>query len=178
MTLHRFSLKDALFLGFCAVLLVAAKAALRFHLKIPGHSMLFTLFFLILARGCVRQRLAATFTGLLAGIITVILGMGKGGPLILIKYLLPSLVVDLMAGMLSAALFDSILLCGLTALLAALTRFLSDAAIDLLAGMDASVVIRHAGIQTVGNALFGLIGGLCVPAVIRKLKAFGAIAPS
>jgi hypothetical protein len=178
MTMNRYSLKDALFLGFCAVLLVAAKAALRFHLKIPGHSMLFTLFFLLLARGCVRHRLAATFTGVLAGIMTIVLGMGKGGPLILIKYLLPALTVDLMAVIMTAALFDSILLCGLTAILASLTRFLSDAAIDLLAGMDAAVVIRHAGIQTIGNVLFGLIGGLGVPAVIRKLKAFGAIEPS
>jgi hypothetical protein len=176
--MKRFSLKDALFLGFCAVLIIAVRAALRLHLKIPGHSMLFTLFFLLLARGCVRNNLAASFTALLTGIMAVILGIGKGGPLILIRYLLPALVVDAMALVLSDALFQSMLLCMLTAVLAASTRFLSDAAMDLLAGMEFSVVLRHAGLQTASNVLFGAVGALGVPTVIRKLRAFGAIEPT
>ena len=176
--MKQFSLKDALFLGFCAVLIISAKAALRLHLKIPGHAMLFTLFFLLLARGCVRHGLAATFTGLLAGIMAVILAMGKGGPLILIKYLLPALVVDGMAAILGGALFQSVLLCVLTAVLAGSTRFFSAVVVNLLAGMDLSVIIRYAGLQTIGNVLFGALGGLAVPLVIRKLKAFGAIEPS
>lgn len=171
----RLSLKDALFLGFCAVLILSAKAALRFHLKIPGHNMLFTLFFLLLARGCVHHKLSASFTGLLAGIMAVVLGMGKGGPLILIKYLLPALVVDAMAGLWGAALFQSMLLCVLTAVLAASTRFISDVVVDMLAGVDLSVLIRHAAIQTASNVIFGIVGALGVPTVIRKLKAFGAI---
>lgn len=176
--MKRLSLKDALFLGFCAVLIIAARAALRLHLKIPGHSMLFTLFFMLLARGCVRNNLAATFTALLAGIMALILGMGKGGPLILMKYLLPALVVDAMAVMLADSLFQSVILCILTAVLAASTRFISDAAMDLLAGMDFSIVVRHAGLQTASNVVFGGVGALGVPAVLRKLRAFGAIEPS
>jgi hypothetical protein len=175
--MKRLSLKDALFLGFCAVLVIAVRAALRLHLKIPGHSMLFTLFFLLLARGCVRNNLAASFTALLTGIMALILGMGKGGPLILIRYLLPALVVDAMAFVLADSLFQSMLLCVLTAVLAASTRFLSDAAMDFLAGMEFSIVLRHAGLQTASNVVFGGIGALGVPAVIRKLRAFGAIEP-
>lgn len=176
--MKQLSLKNALFLGFCAVLILSAKAALRFHLKIPGHSMLFTLFFLLLARGCVRHKLAASFTGLLAGIMTVVLGMGKGGPLVLIKYLLPALMVDGMAAVLGAALFQSMSLCLLTAVLAASTRFISDVVVDTLAGLDWAVLIRHAAIQTISNVLFGAAGALGVPTVIRKLKAFGALEPS
>ncbi|MEJ2154139.1 MAG: hypothetical protein P8X96_02290 [Desulfobacteraceae bacterium] len=171
------SLKDALFLGFCAVLIIAARAALRLHLKIPGHSMLFTLFFILLARGCVRNHLAASFTALLSGIMALLLGMGKGGPLILIKYLLPAMAVDVAAFILADRLFQSMLLCGLTAMLAAATRFLSDAAMDLLAGMEFTVMIRHATLQTASNMVFGGIGALGVPAVLRKLRAFGAIEP-
>ena len=173
--MNRLSLKDALFLGFCAVLIISAKAALRFHLKIPGHSMLFSLFFLLLARGCVRHIAAASFTGLMAGIMAVILGMGKGGPLLLINYVLPAVVVDAAAAIIGAALFDSILLCVLTGALAAATRFVSSAVVDLLAGMDPAILVRHAAIQTVGNVLFGIVGALWVPAVIRKLKAFGVL---
>lgn len=168
------SLKDALFIGFCAVFILTAKALLRLHLKIPGHSMFFTIFFLLIARGCVRHWLAASFCGLLAGIMAVILGMGKGGPLILIKFLLPALMVDLMAGLLPG-IFASVLLCALSGGLAASTRMLSTWLIDLLAGMDAQIVQQHVWLQGAGNILFGLAGGIAVPAVIRKLVAYGAI---
>jgi len=170
----KISLQDALFLGFCAVFILTAKAVLRLHLKVPGHSMFFILFFLLLARGCVQHRLAASFCALLAGIMALILGMGKGGPLILIKFMLPGMVVDLMAGILPG-MFQSLILCMLTAALAAATRFFSSYLIDILAGMDAGIVLQHALIKSIGNILFGMAGGIPVPAVIRKLRAYGAL---
>jgi len=170
----KISLQDALFLGFCAVFILTAKAVLRLHLKVPGHSMFFILFFLLLARGCVQHRLAASFCALLAGIMALILGMGKGGPLILIKFMLPGMVVDLMAGILPG-LFQSMVLCMLTAALAAATRFFSSYLVDILAGMDASIVLQHALIKSIGNILFGLAGGIPVPVVIRKLRVYGAL---
>ncbi|BBO92767.1 hypothetical protein [Desulfosarcina ovata] len=170
----KLSLKDALFLGFCAVFILSAKAVLRLHLKIPGHSMFFTLFFLLIARGCVQHRLAASTSALLAGVMAVILGMGKGGPLILVKFLIPGLVVDLMAGMIPG-LFNSVSLCLITAAAAAATRFLSDCLVDYLAGMDMDILLQHAMIKSAGNVLFGTAGGMLVPAVIRKLRAYGVI---
>lgn len=170
----KLSLRDALFLGFCAVFTLCAKAALRLHLKIPGHSMFFTVFFLLIARGCVKYRLAATFSGLMAGIMAMILGMGKGGPLLLIKFVMPGLVVDLMAFFMPG-LFQSVLLCMLTAGLAGATRFFSTFIIDYLVGMDMDVLLQHALIQSAGNILFGVAGGIAVPAVILKLKAHGAV---
>ncbi len=170
----RLSLKDALFLGFCAVFILVTKTALRLHLKIPGHSMFFTVFFLMLARGCVQNGFAATFCGLLAGIMTMILGMGKGGPLLIIKFLLPGLAVDGMALFLPG-LFQSLPLCALTAALAGATRFLSTYAVDILTGMDPDVLMQHIFIQSSGNLIFGIAGGLLVPPVIRKLKAYGTI---
>lgn len=170
----KYSLKDNLFLGFCAVFIISAKAALRLHLKIPGHALFFTMFFLLIARGCVQRRLAATVTGLLAGIIAIILGMGKGGPLILLKFAFPGLVVDLMAFLLPG-LFDSVLLCMLTGGLAGATRFFSTMLVDFLAGMDADILLQHALIQSFGNIVFAMAGAVAVPTVIRKLKAYGAV---
>lgn len=170
----KLSLKNSLFIGFCAVFILVAKAAFRLHLKIPGHAMFFTMFFLLLARGCVRYRLAATFTGLMAGVMTMLLGMGKGGPLLLIKYLLPGLAVDVMAFMLPG-LFESVVLCIITAIVAGSMRFFSTALIDFLVGMDFGVLIQHALIQAAGNILFAMAGAAMVPHVIKKLRAYGVI---
>jgi hypothetical protein len=170
----KLSLRDAIFLGFCAVFILCAKAVLRLHLHIPGHAMFFTVFFLLIARGCVQHKLAATFAGLLSGIMAVILGMGKGGPLILIKFMLPGMAVDL-AALIAVGLFDSVVLCVLAAALAGVTRFISTYCIDLLAGMDQDILMQHALIQSAGNVLFAMAGGIAVPMVIRKLKAYGAV---
>src|SRR5208283_5567682 len=83
----RFSLKDAIFLGFCATFIVITRAGLRLHFNIPGHAMFFMCFFLLLAAGCVPKMWAATVTGLVAGIVAVLLGMGQGGPLMLLRFI-------------------------------------------------------------------------------------------
>lgn len=170
----KLSLSNTLFLGFCAVFILVGKAALRLHLKIPGHSMFLTMFFLLVARGCVKHRLAATFTGLFAGVITMIMGMGKGGPLLLLKFALPGMAVDMMA-LLLPGLFESVILCVLTAGVAGLVKFFSTVLTDFLVGMDLAIIVQHALIQSAGNILFAMAGAAFVPIVIRKLKAYGAI---
>jgi hypothetical protein len=169
-------LKELLFLGFCALLLLFSRVALQLKLKIPGHSMLFTSFFLLLARGCVRFRLAASTTALLAGLLGMILGLGKGGPLLLLKFLLPALVIDGMA-MLLPSLFLSPLLCALVAALAASTRFFNTWFIDRLLGLEPDIILTHALIQTAGGVAFALIGGFMVPPVLHRLAAYGLIQP-
>jgi len=171
---NRPELKDSLFLGFCAVFIIVTRIALRLHLKIPGHSMFFMLFFLFLASGCVRYRLSATYTGLISGLIAVVLGLGKGGPLILVKFILPAFVIDISA-MLLPGLFGSVFLCAIVGALASATMFLNTYLIDYLAGMDPSLIFQHALIKSGCSMAFGIAASLFIPSVIRKLKAFGVI---
>jgi len=170
------TLKDSLFLGFCAALLIITKAAFRWHLGISGHAMLFTTFFLLLAGGCVRFRGAASVTGFLAGIAAALLGMGKGGPLVVGKFLLPALAIDLGA-LLLPWLFGSLLLCALVGAAAGATKFFGTIAIDLLVGMDPAIVWRHSLIEAAAAMVFGALGGLCVPPVLSRLRAYGVISP-
>jgi hypothetical protein len=169
-------LKESLFLGFCAALLVITKAAFRWHLGISGHAMLFTAFFLLLARGCVSFRGAASVTGLLAGIAAAALGMGKGGPLVIGKFLLPALAVDLGA-LILPWLFGSFLLCALIGALAGATKFFGTAAVDLLVGMDPAIVWRHSLLEALAALAFGAVGALGVPPVLRRLQAYGVLHP-
>jgi hypothetical protein len=54
--LRRLETREALLLAFFATFIVLAKAALRWHLQVPGHVMFATALFLILARGAFRAR--------------------------------------------------------------------------------------------------------------------------
>ena len=174
MGLTKLSLKDSLFLGFCAVFIIFSRATMRLHLGIPGHAMFFTIFFLMTAKGCVRHPLAATFTGFLAGIMAMVLGLGKSGPLMLLIMIMPALVIDASLLVVPAAL-QSYLLSGLIAAVAASTKFIQVYVMDLMVGMDKGVILQHALLEASTAILFGTVGGLLIPPVIRKLKAFGVI---
>lgn len=172
--LFRLSLKDALFIGFCAVFAVLARVVMRLKLHITGHSMLPTVFFLMLARGSVRYRFASTFAGLLAGSAAIFLGFAKSGPLILIKYLLTALVIDLL-GLLVPWAFRSYFFSTLLGAAAGATKFFTEYATNFLIGMDSLVNLQRSLLEGAGAVFFGALAGLAVPVVIRRLKAYGVI---
>jgi len=172
---NKLSLRDALFLGFCAIIIIVFRIAFRWHLGISGHSMFFTLGLLLLARGCVNFRWSASSTGLLAGLMALLLGLGKGGPLIVAKFVFPALVVDL-AACLWPFYFTSYLGVAVVAAAAAGTKFFNTALMDWLVGMDKLLIVQHALLESLGAILFGVAGSLLVPPVLTKLKARGFIA--
>ena len=168
------TLKESLFLGFCAVLIVVFRAAFRLHLNISGHSMLFTVFFLMLAKACVRNYFSATYAGMLAGMMAMVLGLGKGGPLIILKFIFPAIAVDFMA-LILPIWYNHYWQCMLIAAAAAATKFLNTLIMDLLVGMDMTVAIQHGLFESLFACLFGMVGGLCIPPVVKKLNAHGIL---
>ncbi len=167
-------LKESLFLGFCAVLILLTRVALRLPLHIPGHVMFFTMLFLMIARGAVAYRLAATSTALLAGMGAIILGVGRGGPLLLLRFLLPGVAVDICA-FVFPMMFQSYLLCSLAGAIASSTLAISTYLIDLLFGVDKTIIIQHAVFNTAASVMFGIAGSIFVPQIIKRLNSLGVI---
>ena len=172
--LRRLETREALLLAFFATFIVLAKAALRWHLHIPGHSMFATALFLLLARACVPRMGAATTVGLLAGLVCAALGMGKGGPLIAVKLVLPGLVVDAGAALPRWALPETIRGVILGAAAGA-SDFFPTAAVEFLAGVPTGIVFQHATLAAGTKAAFGALGGWAAVAIIRRLRDHGII---
>ncbi|NLC70266.1 MAG: hypothetical protein GX751_02775 [Desulfuromonadaceae bacterium] len=170
--MSKLSLKDLLFICFCAVLLIAVRAAFRWRLGISGHAMFFTVFFLLLSRGCVKHRLTATLTGFLAGAAAIALGMGKGGPLTMLNFLFPALAIDLGA-FIFPSLLNSYLLCALVGTLAGASKLFSAAVIGFVVGMDHAILWQRALIEAAAAMAFGCLGALCLPPVVKRLRAYG-----
>ncbi len=173
---HAFQLplKEALFIGFCAVFAVLIRATFRLKLNISGHSMLPTVFFLMLARGSVGYRFGAIFAGLLAGSAALFLGFSKAGPLILVKYLAVGVVIDALA-MLLPGRFQNIFWSALTGALAGSTKFFTVYAVGYLAGMDPDINLLKSLFEAGAAALFGLLAGALLPIVLKRLRAYGVI---
>lgn len=165
-----FTLREALLLGFCATFVILTRAALRLHFSLPGHSMFFMMFFLLMARGCVPRVGAPTMVGLISGLICMLLGMTKMGPLILANFVLPGVIVDI-GGIIYPRMTTSFIACLVIGTIASASKNISGIGLDMLLGMEREIIIRHLIITTIGSALFGSLGSLLVPPVIRRLQA-------
>lgn len=166
---NRFTLREALLLGFCATFIVLTKATLRMKLGISGHSMFFMVFFLLLGRGCVRKTGAATLVALVAAGLSMALGMAGKGPLKLLNFLLPALLID-GGGIILPRLPTSYLLCLSIGALAGTTKSIHSALLEYLAGVPADIFMKKAALEGIFGGLFGILGALPVPAIIRKLQ--------
>ena len=171
---HRFTLREALLLGFCATFIILTRAGLRLHLHLPGHVMFFTMFFFLLARGCVPKIGSVTLVGLIVSLASILLGMGTKGPAVFVKFLLPAMLVDL-AGALSPAFVTSVFACVLVGAVAAAVRALSDTCLEWLTGMEENIILLKAVITAFLFALYGGLGSLAVPSIIRRLRKNGLI---
>jgi hypothetical protein len=160
-----------------ATFLVAARAAMRWHLNLPGHSMLVSAFGLVLVRSCVDLRTAGTLCGLVAGSVVAALGMGKGGPILVLKLLLPGVVVDLGTARGESARAELSLLKGLVlGALAGTTSFLPLVLVEWLADVEPRLIALHALVDAGTKAAFGAAGGAAAAWVARELRHHGVLA--
>ncbi len=166
---NRFSMREALLLGFCATFIVVTKATLRMKLGISGHSMFFLMFFLMLARGIVPKTGAAVLVGLLAGGISISLGLAHKGPIIMLNFVLPALVLDV-AGIFIPRFMSGFLSCIVVGGLASATKGVTEAVVLAATGAPVRIILQNAVIESAGAVLFGVLGSLAVPPIIRKLR--------
>jgi len=106
--------------------------------------------------------------------LALLLGIGKDGPLVIVKYVISGLVIDA-ACALYPRLLESYVGCALVAAVASTSKVVTLVIVELLAGMDGVLIVQHAAIASVMNMLFGVLGSLVVPPILRRLKANGLI---
>jgi hypothetical protein len=100
--------------------------------------------------------------------------MGKGGPLIVIKLVLPGLVGDAGAALPRWSLPETARGVILGAAAGA-SDFFPAAAFELLAGVPVEIVVQHAALSAGGKAAFGALGGWAAVVIIRRLRDHGII---
>ena len=171
---RRFTLREGIFLGFCATFIILARAGLRLHLHLPGHVMFFTMFFFLLARGCVPKIGSATLVGLIVSLASFLLGMGTKGPVVFVKFLLPALLVDV-AGYLFPSFVNSMIACVLVGAVSAATRALADTWIEWLSGMEGEIILQKTIITASLFAFYAGLSALAVPSIVRRLRRNGLI---
>lgn len=173
--LRELETREAVLLSFFATFVVLLRAATRWHLQLPGHSMLGTALLLVLARACVNRTASATITGTLAGLTCAALGMGSGAPLVVLKLALPGVAIDL--GWRWIRVRRPLLRGALLGAFAGATHFLPVALVEGLAGVALPVVVGHALLAAGSKLAFGTAGGAAGLAIAGRLRHHGVIPP-
>ncbi|WP_028115635.1 hypothetical protein [Ferrimonas senticii] len=166
--MERFKLSDALLLSALALLLLSFKAAVKLKLGLVGHSMFMMTLVMLLARGLVPKTGSVLATGFLTGLLAMLLGIGKGGPLILLKFMFPAAAIELACLLLPFAPWQrkTAILVGLCGLAAWIAKGMFEL---WLAGADAQFMLLQMGWKGLGGGLFTLLAALCVPPLLARL---------
>lgn len=164
-----FTNRQLVVLGLLAALLVGTKIVLNLPLRLPGHSGIFWMAYLVVGRGLVRRRGAGTILGLVSGLLAVVMVGGREGLLVWVKYLAPGMVMDLGAALSHERLDDPVIgtLVGAAANAAKLSAsFL----VSLMLGIPASYLAIGLGLAATTHVVFGAIGGWLGALILRLLR--------
>lgn len=165
----RLTTREIAALALIAALLVGAKVTLNLPLRIPGHSGIFWMAFLVIGRGLVRKRGAGTLLGLVSGLLAMAILGGREGLLVWVKYLAPGMIMDLGAA-LSGERLDSGIIGLLVGALGNVAKLTTSLIVSLLLGIPAGYLAVGLGISAITHVVFGAIGGWLGSFVVRSLS--------
>ncbi len=167
------SLRDLLVVGLCATAFVVLRTVLRLPIHLPGHNAAIFTLFLVVAAGSVGRPPAATAMAAVAGILSLLAGIGTAdGPAVVLRYLLPGLILDALL----AARIDA---CGRAwiALLVGATAGLTKLGVSLgwaaVVGQPVEWLIAKAAIAGPVHAISGGLGGLLGGLLAARLRRAG-----
>lgn len=163
---------ELVLLGMLAALIVAANVALRFPIKMPGHSALVWMALLLTAASVVPKIGAAACTGLLSGLIAVFAGVGDRGALVtLLSYASAGLGVELIV-VFSAKPLGTIT-CILAGLCGNLMKLGTKTLLEIFVGVPAGFVALGRVYPLLTYTVFGALGGYLGFLVVAALRRAG-----
>ncbi len=167
-----FSTFQLFLMTFFAVLIVVAKIAFRLPLQLSGHSGIFWMAIIIVAARVIPKRGAASFVGLLSGIMAAFLGLGDFGALnTLISYAIIGVGTDL--GVFLLRDVENLFNAGLIGVIGHFGKFLVKWAFGVISGAPVGFVALGLGKALVGYLVFGAIGGVLGGLTIIALRKAG-----
>ena len=162
------TLRESIIAAFTAVLMVATSTFIRIPIHLPGHRVLMLVFFLLLGRACARPFYFATFIGIIAGLLALMLGHEP--PAHLLNYSIAGVISDLSFHLLPSRRYP-ILVSPIAGGLIGASWVPASFLMDQLAGMDLIFAFTHSLFKFTWAIVFGLLGGILSGAVQLRLRS-------
>jgi hypothetical protein len=170
-----FSLFELLLLAMLAALIVVANFALRFPIRMPGHSGLVWMALLVTAATIVPKRGAALTAGCISGLLAAFVGIGDRGALdTALSYAAAGVGVDL--GMMFLGRRARAAACVVSGALGNLLKLGMKVMLDVCIGIPTGFVLLGRLYPAVTYTVFGLAGGYLGFLIVGALRRAGFFA--
>ena len=174
-TSRYFSTFELILLALFSSLVVVSKIVLHLPVRVPGHSGVFWMAILIVARGLVSKPGALSLVGLTSGLLAAFMGLGDLGPIYtFFSYLASGVAVDLVAWFLGGV--DNLVAAGLVGIVGNVAKMLVKLAVAALMQIPAGFVAMGLLVSFVTNTAAGALGGVLGWLILRALKRAGFFA--
>jgi hypothetical protein len=170
-----FTTFELILLALFAALIVVAKVVLRLPLRVPGHSGVFWMALVVVARGIVPKGGALTLVGLTSAILATFLGLGDQGPIdTFFSYLVLGVASDVTATFLRNV--EHPVTATLVGLAGNSAKMLAKFALNVVLGIPAGFVAFGLLYAFTTNAIAGVVGGFLGWLVLVALRRAGFFA--
>lgn len=169
----RFGTGQITVIALVAVLVVIAKTVLRLPIKVPGHAGVLWIAALIVGRAAVRRPGAATFMGLVGGVLVAIVQPSDAGMVFAVaKYVIPGIILDILAPLFGER-FDRVPVAMVVGAAAHAGKVLVDVVQSYAAGLRGPLLVAGLTSELVLHIAFGALGGLIAALLLRTLLRAG-----
>ena len=169
---HYFSTFQLILLALFSVLIVVAKVVLHLPLHLPGHSGVFWMAILVVARGLVPKAGALSLVGLTSGLIATFMGVGNKGPIYtLLSYLSAGIAVDMVSLFLGGV--NNVVTAGMAGVAGNVVKVLTKAFLAIVLEIPAGFIALGFAFFIFTNIIFGALGGVLGWLILRALHKAG-----
>lgn len=165
----RMSLADVLRLTMFGTLIGVSNFLLHIPIGIPGHTSVYWMGLLVLGKGLLPKFGSGTIMGIVSGILGVLFGLGKEGPLLAFKFIVPGMLLDVLAIMFLYQL-GSVWVGGICGALISLSKLLASIALGIILQIPMVFLTMGFGVTSLLHIIFGAIGGVLASVLIKRLK--------
>jgi len=163
-----FALRELVLLALVAGLLVLSKGLFRISIHVPGHTGIFWMALLVIAKGIVRRNGAGTLVGLVSGMLAVMLVPGQEGIFTWVKYVAPGVALDVL-GVLLPGGFSRPVQAAVLGALGNLAKLAAGYLLAVALGLPSGFIALGLGIAAVSHAAFGAAGGALGALMLQRL---------
>jgi hypothetical protein len=167
--IFRIGLADALRLTMFGVIIALANEVLRLPLHLPGHTSIWWMGILVLGVGLIPRLGAGTIMGLVSGILAVVFGLGGHGVLDFFMYLIPGVLLDILAVLFRYHL-EYLLIGTICGALISLSKLLVSLGVGTLLHMSLGFLFLGLAFPLVAHLVFGAVGGVIAAVLIKRLR--------
>ncbi|SFH10185.1 hypothetical protein SAMN05660649_03868 [Desulfotomaculum arcticum] len=162
-------LADVIRLTMFGTLISVSRFVFQMPIGVPGHTSVYWMGLLMLGKGLIPKFGAGTIMGIVSGLLAIVFGLGKEGPLLAFKCIVPGVLLDILA-ILFLNKLESVWVGVIIGALISWSKLLASIALGVILDIPMVFLAMGFAYATLLHVVFGAAGGVLAAVLIKRLK--------